>query len=205
MLLKYKWEILTAGAVALFWVSWYCSFGYIPKTSKILLLSKSWIYGNWTITLPFNIPRWPDIVLAALFVNVSQRVYANNWRNVGLNAGVLTGVALGLLAFQASAGLLRILIIIAATILFFSAIDYDFGLHMPVGAGLGFWLGCGISINAIVGFAGGLILTSLILPFVIIRFEAAAWLGQLYDKILTVSSAVLKNILAKKSSLPGSN
>ena len=86
--LMWRWSLITAGTIVLFWTIWYLIAGQVPVTTSIKMTE------NWTIQLPFSISRWWDvligpiwsIVLISLFTN--ERITKDKDLGVGLVFGL---------------------------------------------------------------------------------------------------------------------
>lgn len=64
--LMWRWSLLTAGLITLFWAIWYLINGNVPTTTQII-----WDKQNEIIwTLPFGISRWWDILFGVVWMNI---------------------------------------------------------------------------------------------------------------------------------------
>jgi len=101
--LMWRWSIVTAGIMTLFWTVWYWINGEVPTTTSIFLSINNEDHSKdifWN--LPFGISRWWDILigpiwsvaLIKLFTN--KRVYNNNDISFTLVSALFIGIFFGL-------------------------------------------------------------------------------------------------------------
>jgi len=156
--LMLSWSILTAVLIALFWTIYYLTVGSVPVVSSIKMTPDS------TLTLPFAISRWWDILLGpllscffALFFT-SKKITEDGDLFVGMGVGL--GVGLG---FGPIVGPVVGLFVSIVVFLFVSCLlgDSPFGLGVSLGIGLDFGpvlsLVLGLFVSIVVGFAVSLV------------------------------------------------
>jgi len=97
--LMLRWSILTAVLIALFWTMYYLIVGSVPVVSSIKMTPDS------TLTLPFAISRWWDILLGPLFSCIfvlffTSRRITKDKDLVGINLGasLVVGLFFGLIS-----------------------------------------------------------------------------------------------------------
>ncbi len=100
--LIWRWSLVTAGAIALFWAVWYLIFNEVPSTQSVFILPPD------NIRLPFEISRWWDILIgpiwSSIFILLILRKYETDIKalfsifwGLSLLLGILSGLAEGLL------------------------------------------------------------------------------------------------------------
>ena len=118
--LMWRWSLITAGLIALFWTMWYLITGQVPVMTSIKMTPEL------TWQLPFGISRWWDILIGPIwsFILISfftnERITKNEGLVFGLVFGLVAGLGFGLV-FGLGFGLV-------------------FGLVFGLGAGLSFGL-----------------------------------------------------------------
>lgn len=102
--LMWRWSLLSAGMIVLFWFVWYLMAGSVPTISQIKMTP------DWTIQLPFGISRWWDILIGPIWsvlliiIFTNKKITENDDSVAGLVVGLGVGLAFGL-AFGLGAGL----------------------------------------------------------------------------------------------------
>ncbi len=94
--MMWRWSIVSAGAIGLFWSIWYLLAGEVPVVSQI----KMW--PGWTISLPITLSRWWDILAGPIWTTSIILAIPRNPRDRGTNLelaliGGLTGGFVGAL------------------------------------------------------------------------------------------------------------
>jgi len=59
--LVFRWALVSALAIAAFWVIWFLVAGSVPEATSLILTH------GWNYTLPFGVSRWWDIITGALW------------------------------------------------------------------------------------------------------------------------------------------
>lgn len=93
-----RWALVSAGLVALFWGSWYLTYGSVPMVSAIKLTP------NWTLNLPFSISRWWDVLMAPVWSTILILIFTNHrdMKDKGLALGLTSGLVFMLASGPAS-------------------------------------------------------------------------------------------------------
>ena len=96
--LIFRWSIVTAGLITLFWTSWYLMNGSVPIVTSITVTS------DWTLDLPFGISRWWDVLIGPIWSTglillvTNKRVQKNEELVAGLVFGLVFGLSFGLVS-----------------------------------------------------------------------------------------------------------
>ena len=87
-----RWSMVTAGLIALFWISWYLVSGSVPVATSIR------ITPNWTVALPFSISRWWDVLIGPIWSSILILFFTNKQVRKGddLVFGLVSGLGYGL-------------------------------------------------------------------------------------------------------------
>ena len=94
--LMWRWSLITAGLIALFWTMWYLITGQVPVMTSIKMTPEL------TWQLPFGISRWWDILIGPIwsFILISfftnERITKNEGLVFGLVFGLVAGLVFGL-------------------------------------------------------------------------------------------------------------
>jgi len=59
--LMFRWSLVTGGLIALFWAIYSLSTGSVPIVTSVKMTS------TWTMSLPFGISRWWDILIGPIW------------------------------------------------------------------------------------------------------------------------------------------
>ncbi len=146
--LMFRWSVFSAAAIGLFWLIWYFIAGQVPVINEIQMTPKL------TIFLPFDLPRWWDILIGPIWSILLVRLFTDeNLKNsdifTGLALGLTVGLLFGLSPWTGSFGLT-----------FGLAIGLGFGLvaglSFGLAVGLALELGFGLALGLIVGLVAGL-------------------------------------------------
>lgn len=147
----WRWSLLTAGLIALFWIIWYLINGEVPVVENIVLNNK----GDIFFQLPFAVSRWYDIfigpigsvILISLFTN--KKISDNEDFGITLTFGLVFGLIYGLIHDMTA-----IIIINLVCGLIFGPI---YGLIFGLVASLTFGLTAGLVYSFIISLVFGLI------------------------------------------------
>ncbi|MDP2692425.1 MAG: hypothetical protein Q8O88_02155 [bacterium] len=142
-----RWSIISAGLIGAFWLIWYLVTGEMPVVDTLKVTK------NWTVELPFGIPRWADLLIGPLFSCAIIHLYfsAGDDKKLvfGLTCGLVSGLVAGLvfglgdgLGVKLVAGLVAGLVI---------------GLGFELAHELAYILGAGLALGLVIGLASGLV------------------------------------------------
>ena len=111
--LMWRWSLITASLIALFWTIWCLVTGQVPVMTSIKMTPE------WTWQLPFGISHWWDILIGPIWSVILISLFTNKriTKNEDLVFGLAVGLAVGLVV-----GL---------------AVGLVFGLAVGLGVGLG--------------------------------------------------------------------
>lgn len=151
----WRWSLVSFIAIGLFWLFWYLSTGEVPVVREIQITKE------WTLTLPFGISRWWDMLIGPIW-SVSLATTLTTYKDryitllimvVGFAIGSFFGLPIWWFVEPIMAltiGLLSWLIIgIAVGLL-------DTRLESGLNAGLSFSLTFGLTIGLGIGLVVGL-------------------------------------------------
>jgi len=146
--LIWRWSILTAAAVTLFWLVWYLIFGQVPTVTSINPI----FYP--IIPLFFSISRWWDVLVMPVYIAVLVLTFTSEKVREGEGPVPL------LLLFAAAGpafGLIFSLVSVLLCGLVFGLVFWK-EVHMMAGLAWGQWFGLtlGLSISVFTGLAIGL-------------------------------------------------
>jgi hypothetical protein len=143
--LMWRWSLITAGAIALFWTVWYLCAGSVPVIASVKMSS------NWTLELPFKISRWWDVLMGPIWsvllisLFTSGRIKECEESKFDLVVGLASGLAFGLpfglagsLAFGLAVGLV---------------FSLPFGLVIGLAGSLAFGLAVGLVFSLVTSLA----------------------------------------------------
>jgi hypothetical protein len=158
--LMWRWSLITAGAIALFWTVWYLCAGSVPVVDSVKMSS------NWTLELPFKISRWWDVLIGPIWSVLLISLFTSGREESkfdlvdGLAGGLVIGLG-GSLAFGLLLGLAFGLAGSLAFGLLFGlasglASGLAFGLAGSLAFGLPFGLAFGLAFGLVFGLAVGL-------------------------------------------------
>ena len=87
-----RWSIVSAGLIALFWAIWYWKTGSVPVVHGIKMT------GNWTVSLPFGMSRWWDILVGPIWAIIVILIFTNSKisEDEDLVVGLVAGLGVGL-------------------------------------------------------------------------------------------------------------
>ena len=152
----WRWSLITAGLIALFWAIWYLAAGSVPVVTSIKMT------GNWTLELPFGVSRWWGILIgpiwsiALISLSTSEIIKKDEDLVIGLIVGLAVGLLFGLvvgLDADLVVGLgfgLVLGLAVGLVVGLFSGLDNSLGL------GLGFSLFFGLAVGLLFGLVVGL-------------------------------------------------
>jgi hypothetical protein len=156
--LMFRWSLVSAGAIALFWGIWYLATGSVPEVKSIKMTP------DWIITLPFGISRWWDVLMgpiwAIIITQSLDKIKDEDALAFGLIFGLIFGLVCGLasglvcgLAFGLASGLAFGLV---CSLAFGLVCSLAFGLVCSLAFGLTFGLACGLAFGLVCSLAFGL-------------------------------------------------
>ncbi len=163
--LMFRWSIVTAAAIALFWTIWYLVAGNVPEVSSCKMTP------DWTVVLPFAVSRWWDVLLGPVYsilvilLVTSERIRKNEdvafALDVVLGAGLIAGLSAGLI-FGPGAGLIfgpGVGLGVGLAVGLIAGLAYGLfaGLVFGLGVGLGVGLGAGLVFGLVFGLGVGLV------------------------------------------------
>ena len=174
-----RWSLLTGGLIALFWVIYYFINGSVPVVSTL-----KWS-DTQTITLPFLVSRWFDILIGPLYsiifvyLFISNKIKENEELGFALVVALFVGLVVALfvgLVVAPGFGLVFALVFALAVALGFAlgfalVFGLGFGLVFALVFALGFGLGAGLA--AALGF--GLKILKIMFRIFTIRFWIRIW------------------------------
>ena len=120
--LMWRWSLITAGTITLFWTIWYLVAGQVPVVTSIKMTPEL------TWQLPFGISRWWDILIGPIWLIMLILIFTSRERKkyicfiVGAACGLIYGLffspAVGLVAgLIVAMGLLVLLWILVLVLL----------------------------------------------------------------------------------------
>ena len=156
-----RWSLLTGGLIALFWVIYYFINGSVPVVSTL-----KWS-DTQTITLPFLVSRWFDILIGPLYsiifvyLFISNKIKENEELGFALVVALFVGLVVALfvgLVVAPGFGLVFALVFALAVALGFAlgfalVFGLGFGLVFALVFALGFGLGAGLAAVLAAGLA----------------------------------------------------
>lgn len=160
--LMFRWSLVTAGLIALFWTIWYLVAKSVPIVAEISVTK------DLSYQLPFYISRWWDILLgpaySCIFVylfSIHEKIRKGEDLDfklyLGLGFGLFLGLVFGLVFGLGSHGLVFGLGLGLFFVLMFLVFDLFSGLGFGLGFGLVFGLVSGLGAGLIFGLVLGLI------------------------------------------------
>ena len=108
--LIWRWSLVTAGLIALFWTVWYLINGSVPMVTSIKMTP------TWTIELPFSVSRWWDVLIGPIWSTIIIIPLFTDEKNIGEDEDLVFGLVFGL-AFGLPIGLVFGLVFGLATYL----------------------------------------------------------------------------------------
>lgn len=97
--LMWRWLIVTATVIALFWTIWYLATGSVPTVTSLKMTE------TWTINLGFGISRWWDILIGLIWsiiiilIFTSEKIQKDEDLGVGLVVGLAFIIKMVLMIF----------------------------------------------------------------------------------------------------------
>ena len=150
--LIWRWSLVTAGLIAVFWTVWYLINGSVPMVTSIKMTP------TWTIELPFSVSRWWDVLIGPIWSTIIIIPLFTDEKNIGededLVFGLVPGLAFGLIILGLPFGLAFGLPIGLVFGLVFGLV---YGLPFGLAYGLAFGLAFGLPIGLVFGLATYLI------------------------------------------------
>ena len=147
--LMWRWSVLTAGLIALFWTIWYLTAGSVPTISSIKMTP------NWTPELPFGISRWWDVLIGPIWSVVLIFLFTNE--KMKKTDDLVFSLALGMvfgLVFSLGFGLVFSLVVSLA---FGLVVGLTLSLVISPVFGLILGLVIGLFLGLVVSLAFGLV------------------------------------------------
>lgn len=197
--LKWRWSLITAGVIALFWTIWYLINGEVPEVREITLLSVGMIDNNQPLvfTLQSGISRWWDVLFAPVWVVVLIEIFTS--KKIQNNGGLflflilclvlslILGCIVGLSTVVGSELGSGLIFILFASLAFSLGADLLIGQVLVLGFSLGVGLFFGLGLSMII---------SLGLSVIIIMVDGLVF-GLKRIKIKPIFSCISDWLMAK--------
>jgi len=145
--LMFRWSVISAAIIGLFWLVWYFIAGQVPAVSEIQMTPKL------TILLPFDLSRWLDILIGPIWSILLVRLFTDEkLKNPDVIPGLILGLTVGLFLGLAPGLGFGLVFGLAVGLAFGLVAGLSFGLAV----GLAFGLGYGLTLGLIAGLVAGL-------------------------------------------------